>query len=235
MFCYWVWRLRGRDGLVVGFTTTNAISLYHPVHDELYSIQHYVIKFVSDMRQIGGFLRVLPFSPPIKLTATIYRGNWNIVESGVKYHNPKPSNILHVSPVIYYSRHVSLLLKESLNSDCHQFHQYQQTNNLLLVLLNSLNTKKPTIYGIGNQSRGLGQAQQCGGVKPINGISPSRYMYVISLSVIVFLYFLATRIPWISNILICRTYINKNKYYLCTIVIHWLYENIDIYKICCLF
>ena len=36
-------------------------------HGEVYSIQHYVIKFVSDLRQVGGFLR-LP--PPIKLTAT---------------------------------------------------------------------------------------------------------------------------------------------------------------------
>ena len=27
--------------------------------------QHYVIKFVSDLRQVGGFLR---FPPPIKLT-----------------------------------------------------------------------------------------------------------------------------------------------------------------------
>jgi hypothetical protein len=32
---------------------------------------HYVIKFVSDLRQVGGFLRVLRFPPPIKLTATI--------------------------------------------------------------------------------------------------------------------------------------------------------------------
>ena len=31
-------------------------------------VQHYVIKFVSDLRQVGGFLR---FTPPIKLTATI--------------------------------------------------------------------------------------------------------------------------------------------------------------------
>jgi hypothetical protein len=31
-----------------------------------------VIKFVSDLRQIGGFLRVVLFPPPIKLTATIY-------------------------------------------------------------------------------------------------------------------------------------------------------------------
>jgi hypothetical protein len=42
-----------------------------PVHGEMYSIQHYVIKFVSDLRQVGGFLRVLRFPPPIKLTATI--------------------------------------------------------------------------------------------------------------------------------------------------------------------
>ena len=35
------------------------------------SIQHYVIKFVSDLRQVGGFPRVLQFSTPIKLIATI--------------------------------------------------------------------------------------------------------------------------------------------------------------------
>ena len=35
---------------------------------EVYSIQHYVIKFVSDMRQVGGFLQVLQFPPPIKWT-----------------------------------------------------------------------------------------------------------------------------------------------------------------------
>jgi len=38
---------------------------------EVYSIQHYVIKFVSNLRQVGGFLRILWFPPPIKLTATI--------------------------------------------------------------------------------------------------------------------------------------------------------------------
>jgi hypothetical protein len=35
-------------------------------------VQHYVIKFISDLRQVGGFLRVLQFPPPLKLTATIY-------------------------------------------------------------------------------------------------------------------------------------------------------------------
>ena len=43
----------------------------NPVHGEVYSIQHYVIKFVSDLRQVDGFLRILRFPPPIKLTVTI--------------------------------------------------------------------------------------------------------------------------------------------------------------------
>jgi hypothetical protein len=50
--------------------TTKVVSL-NPVHGEVYLIQHYVIKYVSDLRQVGGFLRVLWFPPPIKLTATI--------------------------------------------------------------------------------------------------------------------------------------------------------------------
>jgi hypothetical protein len=31
-------------------------------------VQHFVIKFVSDVRQVSGFLRVFLFPPPIKLT-----------------------------------------------------------------------------------------------------------------------------------------------------------------------
>jgi hypothetical protein len=31
-----------------------------------------LIKFVSDLRQVGGFLQVLRFPPPTKLTITIY-------------------------------------------------------------------------------------------------------------------------------------------------------------------
>jgi hypothetical protein len=40
----------------------------NPAHGEVYLIQHYVVKCVSDLRQVGGFLR---FPPPIKLTAMI--------------------------------------------------------------------------------------------------------------------------------------------------------------------
>jgi hypothetical protein len=44
--------------------TTDVVSS-NPAHGEVYYIQHYVIKFVSDLRQVGGFLRVLRFIPPV--------------------------------------------------------------------------------------------------------------------------------------------------------------------------
>jgi hypothetical protein len=54
---------RGRDRMEVGFTTTYAISAYHHWCCEFESrsgrgVQHYMIKFVSDLRQVGGFPRV---------------------------------------------------------------------------------------------------------------------------------------------------------------------------------
>ena len=59
---------------------TNVVSM-NPVHCEVYWIQHYVIKFVRDLRQVGGFVcdlrqfsgfvQVLHFPPPVKLIATI--------------------------------------------------------------------------------------------------------------------------------------------------------------------
>jgi len=42
----------------------------NPANGEVYSI-HYVIKFFSDLLQVGGFLRVFQFPPLIKLTAKI--------------------------------------------------------------------------------------------------------------------------------------------------------------------
>jgi hypothetical protein len=52
-----LWNRRGRDCVVIGFTTTYMISDYRQyrcefetAHDEVYPIQHYVIKFVSDLR-----------------------------------------------------------------------------------------------------------------------------------------------------------------------------------------
>jgi hypothetical protein len=50
---------------------SNEVVSLSPVHDEVYSIQYYVINFVSDLRQVGGFLWILRFPPPIKLTEII--------------------------------------------------------------------------------------------------------------------------------------------------------------------
>ena len=69
---------RGRDRMAVGLQllvqsvpiTTKVVSL-NPVHGEVYLIQHYVIAYVSDLRQVCCFLRVFWFPPPIKLTPTI--------------------------------------------------------------------------------------------------------------------------------------------------------------------
>ena len=54
------WDRRGRDRIVVGFTTARAITAKvvssNPTHGEMYSIQHYVIKFVSYFWQVSDFL-----------------------------------------------------------------------------------------------------------------------------------------------------------------------------------
>jgi hypothetical protein len=65
--------LCGRDQVIVGITTTYAISAYHttkvvssnPAHGEVYSIQHYVIKFVSDLRQDSDDLSSFHVVDPI--------------------------------------------------------------------------------------------------------------------------------------------------------------------------
>ena len=51
----------------------------------------YVIKFVSDLRQVNGFLQVLRFSPQENLPPC---NNWNIVESGINHYKPtnQPTN-----------------------------------------------------------------------------------------------------------------------------------------------
>ena len=55
---------RGRDRMVVGFITTYAMSAYHHKRCEfeycsceVYSIQHYAIKSIGDLLQVGKFLQ----------------------------------------------------------------------------------------------------------------------------------------------------------------------------------
>ena len=81
-----------RDCVVVGFTTTYADGVYHHCCCEFESrsgrgMQHYVIKFVSDLWQVGGFIWVHQYN-------WLSRYNWNIVASGIKHHKYKPIQTL---------------------------------------------------------------------------------------------------------------------------------------------
>ena len=63
----------GRDRMVIGLTTIYAIGAYHHWCCEFESrsrrsLQHYVIKFVSDLRQVGGFSP----GPPVSSTNKTY-------------------------------------------------------------------------------------------------------------------------------------------------------------------
>jgi hypothetical protein len=87
----------GRVRMIVGFTTTYAINAYHHLccefesrSCEVYLIQHYVIKFISDLWQVVGFLRVLRFH------ATKKTDRHNITESRwspIKYCLRKKNNV----------------------------------------------------------------------------------------------------------------------------------------------
>ena len=65
----------------------------NPIHDEVYSIQHYVIKFVSDLQLVSGFLQILLFPPPIKLLLKVALNTINL--------KPKPVSYL-VNKIIYF-------------------------------------------------------------------------------------------------------------------------------------
>ena len=91
---------RGRNCMVVGFTTsgyiTTAVSS-NLVHGEVFSIQQYVIKIVIDLQQVGWFLLVLRFPPPIKQIIT---KKLNVVESDDNHHKQNQEYCLHYFPRI---------------------------------------------------------------------------------------------------------------------------------------
>jgi len=78
--------------------TTNFVSSNRD-HGEVYSIQHYVIKFVSDLRQISGF------HPVISVYATDKTVRHNIAEiflkvasNAITQHQPKFVDLIyHIS------------------------------------------------------------------------------------------------------------------------------------------
>ena len=62
-----VWQLDLQLSMQSVPIATNVSS--NPIHWEVYSIQHYVIKFFSELRQVSGFLQVLRF-PSESVTQT---------------------------------------------------------------------------------------------------------------------------------------------------------------------
>ena len=98
--CFCIWRLMkshcdSHSLLYLISKTTYAISAYHHWCCGFDSrsgrgVHYYVIKYVSVLREVGGFFRVLQFPSP-KKKKWPPRYNWNIVESGVKPHKTKPN------------------------------------------------------------------------------------------------------------------------------------------------
>ena len=68
----------GRDRMVVRFTTTYAINTLH----------HYVIKFVSDLRQVGCFYQGTPVSSNSKTDR--YDITEIVLKVALNTINPKP-------------------------------------------------------------------------------------------------------------------------------------------------
>ena len=99
----------------------------NPTHGDVYSIQHYVITFVSDMGQcymffsdLSGFHHQWNVPP---------RYSWNIVESGIKCHNLPP--IFFYSLFYVFSDNISMRKEKSSKSVIFKFYVYLQT--LLVV------------------------------------------------------------------------------------------------------
>ena len=55
----WSYILLDLQLLVQSVPITTKVVSSNPVYGEVYLIQHYEIKFVSDLRQVGGFFRVI--------------------------------------------------------------------------------------------------------------------------------------------------------------------------------
>ena len=64
--------------------TTKVVSS-NPAHGEVYSIQDYVIKFVSDLCMAGRL-----FSPVTPVSSTYKTDRHDNAGSGVKHHNSNP-------------------------------------------------------------------------------------------------------------------------------------------------
>jgi hypothetical protein len=78
-----VWKLDLQLSMQSVYNTTKVVNS-NPIHGEVYSIQHYMIKSVSAAG--WWFSQGTPVTSTNKTVRHVY--NWTIVESGVKQNNP---------------------------------------------------------------------------------------------------------------------------------------------------
>ena len=69
--------------------------------------------------------------------------------------------------------YIQVYEKESLNSDGHQFYQYQQNQQSSLILTDLTEHKKTMTYDVGNPGPGLARARKCDGLNRLMGSQPS--------------------------------------------------------------
>jgi len=112
-----VWRRRGRHRMVVGFTTTYAISAYYHWCCEFErqsgrGVQRYVIK-VCKLLATGRWFSP---GPPVFSTNKTDRPrfNWNIVESGIKQHQTNKQTNKHTYN-LYNKANVFLNIENNFN------------------------------------------------------------------------------------------------------------------------
>jgi hypothetical protein len=85
--------------------------------------------FDNDLQQVGGFIWVLRFPPPMKQTVTIY--NCNIIEIGVNHHNPLSKS--YVAPLHGKSQYI--FSPNSFQNTCLFTPNYNINTNCCPVLL----------------------------------------------------------------------------------------------------
>ena len=82
----------------------------NPVHGEMYLIQHYVIKFVGDLRQVGGFLRfpgITNKTDRLDITEILLKVALNIITLTLS----RMSYVVKYHSVVVYMLEVALLRK----------------------------------------------------------------------------------------------------------------------------
>ena len=158
----------GRDRMVLDLQlpvqsvpiTTKVVSS-NPTHGKVYSILHFVIKFVSDLWQVGDFLRRLRFPPPIiSYTRSLHCTRLETWRSQTHpYHNVKTwicAWFDHVQAVhcitIYLNVRISLYLwpDGSVFTYCRVWSRHPMLIQIMIARFNISNLKN--IYNLPSHS-----------------------------------------------------------------------------------